>query len=158
MFLLSFQKMNGTIYVFELEQSKIFLYCCDSSIDKTDAEVTLEAEIYHNYLKKYKPIKIARKIKQTTVFDLDNYVKYYMIRYGYEHVRGGSYSNDVLYDYQEHCLLKEMETASDSPHIHTKSLQTIMETYSTKEWSSAEILQEKQRVEYNYKNYLKKVN
>lgn len=145
--------MSKTIHVFELEQSKIFLYACDAS-NKTDTEIILEAEIYHNYLKKYKPIKIIRKIKQTAVFGLDNYVKYYMIRYGYEHVRGGSYSNDILYDYQEQCLLKELETASENMP-YSDAMNNILKKYANKTMSSTDILQEKKSVEIHFENYLK---
>jgi hypothetical protein len=70
------------IYILKLEQSKMFLYLGrptnrpDAPI-LLEASILLEAELYYDYLKKYKPICIISKIDDVDVLDIDKYVKIY---------------------------------------------------------------------------------
>jgi hypothetical protein len=144
------------IYVFQLEKSKYFVYLDEPN--KTDAETMLSAEIQYDFLKKYRPLKIIKKIKQSNMFDLDNYVKQYMILFGYQHVRGGSYIEELLSPQQEELLMKELNTASNYPNAHALLIKEVIRKYASVSMSKKDILLEKTRVESNYLRYKKEKN
>ena len=145
--------ISKTIYVFQLEKSRYFLYSGES--DKTDAETMLSAEIQYDFLQKYRPIKVLKKIKSTGMFDLDNHVKQYMIIVGYQNVRGGSYIEEELSPQQEELLMKELNTASNYPNAHALLIKELIRNYAAITMSKKDILLEKKRVETNYARYKK---
>ena len=108
---------------------KVFLYSCDSN-NKTDAQIMLEAELYYDYLKKYKPINIIKKIEQVDALDLDKYVKQYMICFGCNNVRGGSYIDEFLPHFQEAALIREFETAAYDKLKYMDELYSIINNYT----------------------------
>lgn len=144
---------HQTIYVFQLEKSRYFVYSGES--DKTDAETMLSAEIHYDFLKKYRPVKVMKKIKQTAMFDLDNYVKQYMILFGYQNVRGGSYIEDIISPQQEELLMRELQTASNYPNAHAFLIKELIRNYASISMSQKDILLEKKRIEMNYARYKK---
>lgn len=145
--------LSKTIYVFQLEKSRYFLYSGES--DKTDAETMLSAEIQYDFLQKYRPIKVLKKIKSTGMFDLDNHVKQYMILVGYQNVRGGSYIEDVLSPQQEELLMKELQTASNYPNAHALLIKELIRNYASVTMTKKDILLEKKRIETSYSRYKK---
>lgn len=60
-----------------------------------------------------KPIKIIDIIKSNSNFTEDNITKQYMIKYGIDNVRGGSYSNVCLTSWQRLALQKEFLTVQN---------------------------------------------
>ena len=140
--------LSKTIYVFQLEKSRYFLYSGES--DKTDAETMLSAEIQYDFLQKYRPINVLKKIKSTGMFDLDNHVKQYMILVGYQNVRGGSYIEDVLSPQQEELLMKELQTASNYPNAHALLIKELIRNYASVTMTKKDILLEKKRIETSY--------
>ena len=145
--------LSKIIYVFQLEKSRYFLYSGES--DKTDAETMLSAEIQYDFLQKYRPIKVLKKIKSTGMFDLDNHVKQYMILVGYQNVRGGSYIEDVLSPHQEELLMKELQTASNYPNAHALLIKELIRNYASVTMTKKDILLEKKRIETSYSRYKK---
>ena len=144
------------IHVFQLEKSKYFVYLDEPN--KTDAEIMLSAEIQYDFLKKYRPLKIIKKIKQSNMFDLDNYVKQHMILFGYQHVRGGSYIDEILPIEQENLLTKELQTASNYVNTDKLLIKEIIRKYASVSISKKDILLEKTRVESIYLRYKKEKN
>jgi len=65
------------------------------------------------WTKKYKPIKIMKVIPTTSSFEEDKQVKEYMLKYGIENVRGGSYVQEELDDETMRFLKKELYGATD---------------------------------------------
>lgn len=61
----------------------------------------------------YPVIKKVHEIEGDN-FDEDKITKMYMMKYGIENVRGGSYSNIILSQDQINCLTKEIRNASDA--------------------------------------------
>lgn len=62
---------------------------------------------------KHKPIEILKVIENASPFDEDRYVKEYMMKYGVENVRGGSYCSTELSDEQITSIQKEIRGATD---------------------------------------------
>ena len=65
------------------------------------------------WTRKYKPIKIIKIIKNISHFEEDKLTKEYMFKYGRDKVRGGSYSNFELDDFQNEVLDIELRGATD---------------------------------------------
>ena len=86
-------KETNIIYVLELEESKYY-------IGKT-TNLTLRFSQHKEgkgalYTKIYKPHRIVETFECKTAFCEDKYVKIYMLRYGINNVRGGSYVLEKL--------------------------------------------------------------
>ena len=145
MFLSDKSSLQKYIYVFALSKKKFFLY---SSFEKDDQEqIQLEAELYYDYLKKYKILKTIQKITQKTPFDLDYYVKQYMYFYGFANVRGGSYIEEELPEWQEKVLNEELDTVSnDEQKPREYILHVILEEYKSKTFSREEVKMERERI------------
>jgi predicted GIY-YIG superfamily endonuclease len=65
------------------------------------------------WTKIYKPIMILENFESDNKFIEDILTKKYMEIYGIENVRGGSYSNIILRDWQIKALKHEFKTADD---------------------------------------------
>ena len=48
------------------------------------------------WTRKYRPIRVIKQILNADEFDEDKYTKIYMIKYGIDKVRGGTYSQVIL--------------------------------------------------------------
>jgi hypothetical protein len=129
------------IYVVELEDKCYFIH---HTSKKFAFEVLLEFEIYYDYLKIHKPIKIIETILEKNEVHLDSVVKEYMYNYGYAYVRGGSYSDIELTNEQEKVILREL-TESVRENQHSISYNYIINNYIMREWQSKEEIQ----TEYN---------
>jgi len=157
-----------TIYIIKLENERYFIYSSfhysnksqtiylyDKNVKKMDFQIMLEAEIYYDYVKKYKPLYIIEKIVQTSMLDIDYYVKQYMLYYGYEYVRGGSYTNEILSEYQEKTLEDEFTTESNIEVPHFYSLKYIMDLYLRYPFTKDEIISKKNEIVEKYQKYKK---
>jgi len=151
--------MNKKIFVLRLclqteaDPVKVFLYLCDPT-DKTESQILLEAEIYYDYLKKYKPISILATLDQTDALDLDKYVKQYMICLGHNNVRGGSYLDEILPQFQEHALMREFETAAYDNLPYMDEVYSIINNYTNTFTSILQIQKKKALLKYNMHTYL----
>jgi predicted GIY-YIG superfamily endonuclease len=65
------------------------------------------------WTRKYKPVKIVKTIPNTSSFEEDKQVKEYMLKYGIENVRGGSYVEEKMDDETMRFLKKELYGATD---------------------------------------------
>jgi cellular nucleic acid-binding protein len=65
------------------------------------------------WTKKYKPIHILKIIPNSSIFDEDKTTKEYMLKYGIENVRGGSYCELKLSDTQKNSIQQEIRGATD---------------------------------------------
>lgn len=96
---------------------KIFIYILACENDKYFIGKTFHANFkLENHFEKgtwtdrYKPLKLIQLIPGDT-FDEDKYVKIYMIKYGIDNVRGGSYSKVNLDQHSRRILEREIQTA-----------------------------------------------
>ena len=100
------EESTKQIYVLQLEQHRYFIYVSEKLPDNNILE---NCEIYYEYTKKYKPLRIIENVDLQGEFHIDLLVKTYMNMYGYEYVRGGSYLNDPLTKVQEAIIEQELD-------------------------------------------------
>jgi hypothetical protein len=139
------------IYCLNLELNRIFLYVCSQN-NKSDEHILLEAEIYYNYLQKYKPISIIKKIETAIDNDdndklLDIYVKENMI----------CGINTV---HEEHCCFQDLTLFKLDKIRHCKNanneyVENLITKYLCKNRTMEEILFEKQELENTLEKYKK---
>jgi hypothetical protein len=142
------------IVVFCLQREKVFVYSC-SQKNKSDSQVMLEAELYYDYLKKYKPICIIKRYENHDSLDIDKYVKLFMLDYGVDYVRGGSYSDETLSDSQLNTLLCEFDTVSTSIDPRESTVNDIIQRYANKKLTKEEIMVERETLKNTLEKFQK---
>jgi hypothetical protein len=105
--------MPDQIYVLLLEEEKYY-------VGKTDQPLELRFHQHERgydgsaWTRQYPPIEIVHHYERTGEFDEDNEVKRFMLQYGFENVRGGTYSQIMLPPDVLIQLEKEFCTAEDA--------------------------------------------
>lgn len=102
---------NYSIYVLKCKEDKYY-------IGKTQKDVNIRFQEHVNnntcsFTQKYNPIEICEIIKTKDALDEDKITKKYMMKYGIENVRGGSYTKLELEDWQIKSLKHEFVAMSD---------------------------------------------
>ena len=101
----------ATIYVLLCEDNRYYIGKTERKIkERINEHFTNNGS---HWTKKYKPIKIVETIQSDDKMDEDKYTKKYMLLYGIERVRGGSYTDMVLPEYKLKCLRDELCTIND---------------------------------------------
>jgi len=123
------------IYVLECQQGKYYV--------GKSADVMKRYEQHKDgsgsaWTKKYKPIKMNKIVSDVSPFEEDKVVKEYMLKYGPDNVRGGSYSQMVLDAATLNLLQKELWGASDkcmkcgkSGHFASKCYSKVVDEESS---------------------------
>ena len=93
------------IYILKLKNSKYYVGKTQNIEKRYEQHVNGTGSAW---TKKYKPLSIIKRIKSTSQFDEDKYVKEYMSKYGIENVRGGTYTSIELDDISLMQLQKEL--------------------------------------------------
>ena len=96
------------IYVLQCEKNKYYVG------KTTNLSLRLKAHFEGNgciFTSSYKPLQLIEFHPLSHSFDEDTTVKIYMLKYGIDNVRGGSYSQIQLHRYQIALLQKEIHTA-----------------------------------------------
>lgn len=130
--------MNNPLYIYSilLEDNYYFIHHTEK---KSYDQVLLEFEIYYDYVKKHKPIRILNAIPEKDELHLDSIVKEYMYMYGYAYVRGGSYSNIDLSINEESFILRELtEKVRNDSIRYSISYNHLLKNYINREWKSLE--------------------
>jgi predicted GIY-YIG superfamily endonuclease len=99
------------IYALELESGKYY-------IGKTSRDVSARFEEHKRengseWTSLYKPVKIIENYHSDSQFEEDTLTKKYMMQYGIENVRGGSYTKLELDEWQIKALQHEFKSVSD---------------------------------------------
>jgi len=126
--LLMFDIYNPNVYIIQLEQDRYFIYESDEIYPR---KIMVECEIYHEYPKIYKPIKILEKYEFKKIESVDSLVKEYMELYGIEYVRGGSYSEPILTKEQENFIIRELEYIENGPKYDYSFTEVLKYEYRT---------------------------
>jgi len=106
----SIQLKDSFIYILALQGQKFY-------IGKTAGilEQIIQQHIAGNggeWTQKHKPTNLVNSFKSNSSFDEDNVTKEYMIKYGIDNVRGGSYTSVVLDEWQVKSLQREFARIS----------------------------------------------
>ena len=103
-----------TIYALQLESNKFY-------IGKTSRNEGVDVRFQEHksgrgseWTKLYKPVSIIQSYEHDSSFEEDVLTKKYMIKYGIENVRGGSYTKIELDEWQVKSLEHEFKSVSDS--------------------------------------------
>ena len=97
------------IYVLKLVGGKYYVGKSHDLITRYQQHINGEGSAW---TRKYKPVKMVRKIINVSPFEEDKITKEYMSKYGIENVRGGSYVNTELTDFQVEGLQVEIWSAN----------------------------------------------
>ena len=102
--------VTTNIYVLELRGGRYYIGKSDDPKARLTQHLSGTGSAW---TRKYKPIKIVKTIKNASPFAEDQVTKEYMSKYGIEKVRGGSYANIELDDFQVQMLETEIRGATD---------------------------------------------
>jgi hypothetical protein len=138
------------IYVLLLEDDHYFLMR-NNVPDIKDTQLLFEAEIRYEYPKLHLPICVHSHYQEKSGVDLDKYVKQYMMAYGINNVRGGSYSSPALSEYQILALLDEMKTGY-AQYTTESALDEVVE-YANQPHTKEEVRKELEDVKSKYAKY-----
>ena len=124
--------MSVSIFVVLLEKNRYFI---QRSYKETniDFEIFIEFEICYEFPKLYKPVYIVEIIPEENPFHLDYIVKKYMMKYGIENVRGGSYSEPVLSEKQKENLQFEFSSVTTYSD-YKEAYPYIIKNYLQNKW------------------------
>ena len=99
------------IYVLKLEENKYYIGKTYNLINRIINQYDSNSS---EWTKKYKVIEVFETIRTDNFHDEDRYVIQYMNCYGIENVRGGSYSNIILEDYEIHMIHNMIKGSTDA--------------------------------------------
>lgn len=103
---------NYSLYTIELEDANYFVFV--STTESTTDDILFECEIIYDFAKIHKPVSIieSHPLENDYVeewgYRVNQMVKNYMLKYGIDHVRGGSYKEPILSKEQQHVLDMEL--------------------------------------------------
>jgi predicted GIY-YIG superfamily endonuclease len=101
---------NTNIYVLRLEGGRYYVGKTNNLEKRKQQHLNGTASAW---TRKYKPISVEKIIPNASHFDEDKYTKEYMSKYGIDKVRGGSYVEIELDDFQKETLNREIWGAKD---------------------------------------------
>lgn len=101
-----------TIYVLECQNSKYYVGKTTRSIKERSLEHLAGDGCY--WTKQYPPVRLIKAYFECDTLDEDKVTKEYMMKYGIDNVRGGSYTSSQLFDYQLRALNNEFKTAKNA--------------------------------------------
>jgi len=103
-----------TIYALELESNKYYVGQTHRGIAANIRFQEHKSGNGSEWTRLYKPISILETYETESLFEEDILTKKYMIKYGIENVRGGSYTKIDLDEWQIKSLEHEFKSVSDS--------------------------------------------
>jgi predicted GIY-YIG superfamily endonuclease len=103
-----------TIYALQLETNKYYIGQTNRGTNATIRFQEHKSGKGSEWTKRYKPISIIETYETESLFEEDILTKKYMMKYGIENVRGGSYTKIDLDEWQIMSLEHEFKSVSDS--------------------------------------------
>lgn len=116
------------LHVLLLTEDKLFLHG-SSTTSTDDSVILLECEIMHEYLQKYKPLRILESIALRQTCEIDFFVKKYMKCYGIDNVRGGSYTAMTLTDDEKKFIQREHMMTIETMQSKCAAMSTVFNEY-----------------------------
>ena len=103
-------QMTTNIYVLRLQGGKYYVGKSDNVMHRYQEHLSGRGSVW---TKMFKPIALEKTYENVSPFQEDAVTKEYMERYGIDKVRGGSYCQIELDDFQKECLTREIWGAKD---------------------------------------------
>jgi len=138
------------IYLLKLANDKYFVYASEY---KTDDKIMQECIISFHYVKTNEPLGIIDVQPLDDANDVDYMVKRYMLSYGTDNVRGGSYEYSLLPDHFQ--LLNHVVNASEDDILSYSQYITELTSNFTKDTSIYDLTENARRTKNETKNFLK---
>jgi len=130
------------LHVLLLTEDKLFLHG-SSTPPNDDSVILLECEIMHEYLRKYKPLRILESLVLRQTCEIDFCVKKYMKYYGIDNVRGGSYTSFELTTDEKKFIEREHLMTIDKMQSKCEAMATVFNEYKDiRTWSQEKIKNE----------------
>lgn len=98
------------VYVLRLEGGRYYVGKSDNIMNRYQQHLSGSGS---SWTRKYKPVALEKTYENVSSFDEDKITKEYMSKYGIDKVRGGSYVELVLDDFQKETLNREIWSAKD---------------------------------------------
>jgi hypothetical protein len=111
-------KNNLTLYVLECECDKIYV---GTTKNFSSRIIQHGNDLGSEWTKKYKPIKILKKLDNKNQYDEDTYTLYYMEKYGVDNVRGGTFCQVVLNNETKNLINTMINASSGKCYICAQS-------------------------------------
>ena len=102
--------MSTNIYILKLESGKYYIGKSSDPISRYQDHLAGKGSFWTRL---YKPISLDKVIPHSSPFDEDKYTKEYMMKYGIQNVRGGSYVTEELDEEQVYLLQREIWAATN---------------------------------------------
>jgi cellular nucleic acid-binding protein len=122
------QPSQTNIYILRLEGGKYYIGKSNNPMKRYEEHLRGEGSAW---TKKYRPVGVERIVSNTSSFDEDKYTKEYMSKYGIENVRGGSYCEIKLDDFQIEALQVEIWGANNKCKRCGRSGHFVKDCYAT---------------------------
>jgi predicted GIY-YIG superfamily endonuclease len=135
------------IYILKLQGGRYYIGKTDNVSKRYEQHLNGVGSSWTN---KYKPISVDKIISNASPFDEDKYTKEYMSKYGMDKVRGGSYVNVELDDFQKHSINTEIWGAKDLCKQCGRAGHFVKDCYATKDVSGNAIYEEEESSEEEY--------
>lgn len=119
--------MSTIIYVLKLENDKYYVGKTDNIEKRFKNHCDGTGSVWTS---KYKPISLLETRNIVSQFDEDIVTKEYMLKFGIDNVRGGSYVYINLASAQKQLLEKELNTVNDSCFRCGRSGHFVKECYA----------------------------
>jgi hypothetical protein len=135
------------IYILKLQGGRYYIGKSDNVSKRYEQHLNGVGSSWTN---KYRPISVDKIIPNASPFDEDKYTKEYMSKYGMDKVRGGSYVNVELDDFQKHSINTEIWGAKDLCKQCGRDGHFVKDCYATKDVSGNAIYEEEESSEEEY--------
>jgi hypothetical protein len=119
--------MEILLYAILLENNKVILH---PTVKEYKKNLFTELELCYEFVNISKPIKILSTYYIFDVLEIDKYVKEYMLKYGIDNVRGGSYIEIILPDYKIKSLENELSLNMNKFSKKALMINNIIEKYN----------------------------
>ena len=146
--------MSKKIYIIALEENRFFVYYTDTSCEE---DILTEVSCMFEFTQKYKPLQIIESIWTTDMFEIDKYVKKYMLRYGIDSVRGGSYTALRIYNDQRKTIETELSYLAKAVMVSGENIDiTFQDNLFCNQLCEKDLLSEEKMRYFLYTNIHKK--
>ena len=128
--------MTTNIYILRLVGGRYYIGKSDNVMSRYQQHLNGNGSAW---TRKYKPIGVEKIIPNASPFDEDRYTKEYMDKYSIDKVRGGSYVQITLDDFQTETLRSEIWGAKDKCTQCGRAGHFVKDCYATTDASGNKI-------------------